>query len=413
MDRAVRLLAEVESIAGHTAAALRVSADAYGFTEQTVEQLTRAVLARLGYGVGFVLPLLAVVAVPAAIGAAVGILSASLFAPGGVKSLEHGVRTWLRDNSDLLNSPITVALIGGLVTTADDVGAGALRIPPALHALLGDEGLGILGVTGTATALLAAGPFGIFAETPVTAKAMASSQVDSPPRGLVERLDRIPDAAASEHGEQIRIDRYSSPGVPDRFDVFIGGTADFSPVTGDEPFDMTSNVAALTPLPAGSYRALELSLAQAGMTSASEVVFTGHSQGATLAMALAASGDYNTVGVLAVGGPFGAVDVPAGIPVIEIEHTDDLVTVLGGARADRDSVVVSREAFGVNAAPTGVPVAAHHLEVYRETAVLAERSGDERLRSAMRVLDAFGEHPGEAATVTSTTYLAERVRGAR
>jgi len=407
LDRAMALAARLESLSATTATALRLSADAYGTVEHSVEQITRAVLARLGYGVGFVLPLLAAVAIPAAVAAAAGILSASLLAPGGPKSLSHGVRAWLRDNSDLLNSPITVALVGGLVTSVDDVAAGALRLPPLLQSLLGDEGLGVLGVSSTATALLAAGPFGIFAESPVTARSTVTGRVDAAPTGLADRIDRIPDAAANEHGEQVRIDRYSSPGAPDRFDVFIGGTADFSPVAGDEPFDMTSNVVAMTPLPAGSYRAVEAALADAGVTSTSEIAFTGYSQGATLAMALAASGDYSTVGVLAVGGPFGAVDVPEGIPVIELEHTDDLVTVLGGARPDRDSVVVSREAFASTAPPPGVPVAAHYLGVYRETAVLAEQSSDERLREAMRVLD---DHGHDGATVTSTMYLAERVR---
>jgi pimeloyl-ACP methyl ester carboxylesterase len=224
------------------------------------------------------------------------------------------------------------------------------------------------------------------------------------PQGFAERLDRLPNPTPGDNA-QIVVEKYSQPGQPDRFEVYVGGTVDFSPRTGSDPFDMTSNISGLAGLPAGSLLAVREALASSGVTASSPVVFTGYSQGGLVASLLASSGDYNTQGVVTIGAPAGQVLLPAGIPAVIIEHTDDLVPALGGTQLNQTAVVAQREAFAGKEVPTGVVVPAHHLEYYRETTVLLDGARSEQVTTAARELDDFSKG---ATAVTSTRYLATR-----
>jgi hypothetical protein len=236
----------------------------------------------------------------------------------------------------------------------------------------------------------------------------------APPSGLAGRIDRIPqrvrDQAGEPTGQHIRIERYATPGGPDRFEVYITGTADFSPRSGSDPFDLTSDVGTIAELPAGAVRAVQQAMAQEGITAESPVQFTGYSQGGLIAVTLAASGDYNTHGVLAVGSPTAHVALGDDFPVIAIEHTDDIVPAMGGMRSGHDAVLVEREAFADRETPSGVAVPSHDRGEYRRTAELADTAMSPQLVAAREALDGF---TSGTTPVSSTTYVAERVRGAR
>jgi len=401
---ATATLDELEREASLVARLLRVSADAYGGAERFARDAMHDLAARVGYSVGFYLPIIALAVAPSAAIALGGVVVLASLRPGGLSGFIGTLGEWFRGNTRALTDPMNVALVKLGVSSADDFGAGLLHIPPGIVQALGDDGLGVLGTSTTAaTAALVGQQFGIFAETPVKATRVSREAGAAPPQTLVDRIDRLPDTGENAHGEQIVIDRIEVAGQPDRFEVYIAGTVDFTSV-GEEAFDMTSNVYAVADLPAGSYRATQLAMEQAGITRHTPVVFTGHSQGGLIAATLAASGDYDVRGVVAIGAPTAHVDVPASIPMIAIEHTDDLVPALSGMRTDNAAILVERRAFAPGAELGDSPLPPHEKSAYRVTAALVDEAHDDQVREAIRSMSYRGE-----ATVTTSSYLAERV----
>ena len=407
ISRALAALTELEGGAGSTARALRVAAEGYGWAERASEAAAQQAAASLGYAAGFFAPLLALLAVPVATNAALPLVVGAMVAPGGLDALRAAAVRWLDDHRGVLMDPVVVDVIRHSVSSVDDVAGGVAHAPPWLVRFLGDAGLGVLGAGSSAAAITLLGSrFGIFAETPVRVTATGATTDRAAPTSLAERVDRIPQPERGAGDEQIVIDRIESPGRPDRFEVYLAGTVDFTPVADGEAFDMTSNMAGVGELPAGSYRAVEQAMADAGVTSSSPVVFTGHSQGGLLATALAASGDYAAAGVVTIGAPAGHIEVPTGIPVIAIEHTDDLVPALAGVRTDHGAILVERRAYEAGESMPDSPLAAHERAPYRETAAMADRASDSRLADAVR---AIGRNTEGAERVTTTSYRADRI----
>ena len=209
---------------------------------------------------GFAFPWLALLFGPTvAASAASGALAYAML-PGDHR---EALLRWLAAQNDVITNPQLVTLVRLGVMSADDFGGGLARVNPQLMSLLGDEGLGLLGLT-TSAGLLAtvASPFGALAETPVRVNRVSTRTVGGPATTFEERARRIP-----QGDTQIRIDRYHSHGQPDRFEVYIGGTKDLSLVATHEPWDMTSNVNALAMGEAGSYRAVEEAMRLAGIVT--------------------------------------------------------------------------------------------------------------------------------------------------
>lgn len=390
-------------MAGATARALvfslGASAEAYGLLERTLQELNQLLAARVAYALGFALPWLTLLLGPTvAASAASGALAYAML-PGDSR---ESLLRWLAEQNDVITSPQVVMLVRLGVMSADDFGGGLARVNPPLVSLLGDEGLGLLGLT-TSAGLLAtvASPFGALAETPVRVDRVSTRTVSKPATTFEERARRIP-----QGDTQIRIDRYHGDGQPDRFEVYIGGTRDLSLVATREPWDMTSNVNALAMGEAGSYRAVEEAMRLAGIEADSPVQFIGHSQGGLVASALAGSGDYNSQGLYTVGGVVSQRLVPEGVPWLAIEHTDDLVPALGGNRTAPDAVLVRRQVFAQEVVPSDSLLPAHELARYRETAALLDHSADGRsgpLREHLNRMAAATE------TVITTRYLARRM----
>jgi pimeloyl-ACP methyl ester carboxylesterase len=238
-------------------------------------------------------------------------------------------------------------------------------------------------------------------ETPVRIAERSAPVAVPRASGYADRAGRIPVGAA-----QVRIDRYRAPGSADRFEVYIGGTRDFSPVAGAEPWDMTSNLDASAGVDAGSVRVVREAMEQAGVTASTPVIVTGYSQGGLIAARLAASGDFDIRGLCTLGAPAGQVPVPPEIPWVAIEHTDDLVPAFGGTWGSAAPVIVRRQVFAGRPVDTSVALPAHRLAAYRETAAAADRSRERRLTEAIARLDGFADG---AATVDSVLYRAERI----
>ena len=273
---------------------------------------------------------------------------------------------------------------------------------------LGDQGLGITGVNTTAGLVaLAAGAFGAMKETPVAVKGSPTTGfVGGRPLGIADRLDRVPGPESATGTARVRIDRFAHEGEEDSFEVYIAGTVSWDVRNSDTPFDLTSNIRGVAELDPGSRKAVELAMADAGITDSSKVVFTGYSQGALIARAVAASGDWNTAGLVTFGGPGGQIELPANVPALVVEHTDDFVPALGGTESSGTAVHVERQVYAGRSFDNEFVVPAHERSNYRDTAALIDTAKSSQLRST---LDEIDRASAGGTLVSSTSYTAERI----
>jgi hypothetical protein len=405
--RGLALLGSAENHARLSAVALHTAIQGYGRAERVAGEVMQNLSARLGYAVGFLSPLLVMMAAPSLAFGVGSVLLRGIRSGDGPAGGIREIGDWLLDNNSLLTNPTTVALVRAAMGSSDDALGGALRLPPSVVTQLGDEGIGLtgLGATAAIVVLLARGA-GMLRETSVTA-VKTSTTATTAPRTLAERAARVPATGATTTGEQIRIDRYRRPGKPDAFEVYIAGTVDFHPTAGEEPWDLTSNINGIAGLPSGSLEAVRAAMEDAGVTESSPVMLTGYSQGGLVASLIAASGEYNVQGLVTLGAPAGLVEIPPDVPVLTVRHTDDLVPALGGYDVNAQALVVERQLFAEMDVPSGVAVPAHQIEYYEQTAALIDSARSAQVRSALDGLDRFAGTT-EAET---TLYRARRTVG--
>lgn len=392
-----RAIDDCDALARGSAAAAR----GYEAADHFADRLGQEVAAQIGYLVGSLAPILLAFFLPGALTLGAAWIGALAALPDSAwATVLSNLTNWFRTHSAALSDPGVVEAVRYSVMSADDAGWGLARAPQWLASLFGDEGMGVLGVDTSAGVLggLAAG-VGLVNETPVRVRVISSRTGIDDAKGVQDRIDRIP-----AEPEQIRIDRYSTPGEPDRFEVYIAGTAELALTGGAEPWDMTSNITAMSGASAGSYRAVEEAMQRAGIQQSSAVTITGYSQGGLIAAQLAASGDFVVDGLITVGAPAGQVAVPHTIPYLAIEHTNDLVPALGGTFVSSDPVIVRRQLFDGTPPPGEKVLPAHELSNYRQTAGLVDRSTNLKISETLTRFQhsRFDE-------VTSTLYRAERV----
>lgn len=329
--------------------------------------------------------------------------------PDGPDGRLGTVRDVMRVHPELITSPEFVRFVSLAATSIDDAVLGGVGVPSWLVALPGldlspDGGV----AAGALTVATLGAMLGMFRETPVAVDRVSTGQLGSSPTGVRERLERIPE------GDQVRIEKYEVAGMPPRYSVYVGPTETFSPFAGGEPFDQTSNTYGVAGLSAGSFRAVELAMADAGIRPGDEVLLTGFSQGGLVATMVAASGDWNVVGLETHGAPAGNIPLPSGISGMAIRNTDDLVPALAGPQLEHDLMQVERRAFreGVEI-PTVEAAPAHQRSGYEGTAAAIDDAESAAVQAQIHALDAFAaeylDRPGGRATVM--TYHATRVDG--
>ncbi|MGL4339269.1 MAG: hypothetical protein ACRCSP_02420 [Rhodoglobus sp.] len=406
LEQARFLLTETESQARAIYFALEAAARGYGFAENVVGHLIHQSAGQFSGLLARFSPLsfVAAVAAVATAGAAGGILLRAGSSGGRGRHSSgagHSATPWKRLSNEIITNPITTGLIRTSTQASGAVVAGSFGIPPALSELLGLDGPAL-----SSTVVMGAGSlFGVLKETPVKLVDSHTQVVTASPSGYADRLSRVPDTSETDRA-QVVIEKYSTPGEPDRFEVYVAGTVTFSPVADKEPWDMTSNMANAVGGGSGSYDSVAAAMERAGIDESSPVQFTGYSQGAGTVAQLAASGDYNTQGLAAFGGPTGQVPIPEGFPTVIVEHTDDLVPALGGEQANNHAVLVERDVFAGREVPADKPVPSHHYEYYRETAQLMDQAQSAQVTEAIKRLDGFAQG---SSTITSTAYQFERV----
>ena len=312
--------------------------------------------------------------------------------------------TWAR----ALSSPGVVRAIELGIGSLDEgvLGAAGVSLPVTL--LVGGAGMGLTSLAGTsrfasrinamvtdpASALAASAGSGTATRASVE---RISSQSVNPPRDLADALARIPDPSVA--GAQVRIEKYGDTHV-----VYIAGTVDASLGAGAEPWDMSSNLAALGGDSGASEDAVRRAMVEAGIRSGDPVVIVGHSQGGILALRVAQSTDVSVTAVLTAGAPVHAMRPPDGVPVVAYEHIDDIVPALGGVVTDAqpDLVYVRDRGVRNDSGPLDTLLPAHRLEAYVETAQRSDGNGDPTVQ---RVRDEFARL---SPTGTSTLWRATR-----
>lgn len=392
-------LAVTEVDARALGAALGLAIDGYGLTQSIVSRFVQDAAGTIASILGFALgraPWLALLAAPVVPGLLAG-FAALAVRHGGAGGAVNAV----------ISDPATVALVRLAVSSADEGMLGLMGAPPPVADALGDPGLGAVALGTVAGGLVTAGGLaGLTRETPVQLVAQKTTSV-APPAGWDDRLGRVP-RAADDGGTQVVIERYSTPGEPDRFGVFVGGTVDFGVGETGEPWDMTSNLGNASGVDAGSVRAVVEAMQLAGIGPGDPVQLTGYSQGGAVAAIIAASGDYDVAGLVTFGGNTGHVRIPETIPTVIVEHSDDIVPATGGVQRNTHAVLVERQALAGADLPQGVPAPAHQLTAYRATAELMDAADSGKLTGAAAALDAFTA----GAAVERTEYHFVRVHDA-
>jgi len=213
----------------------------------------------------------------------------------------------------------------------------------------------------------------------------------SPAMSMAERIARIPTPESP-----IRVETYRLGDGSTHADVFIAGTSQWGVGTGDSPFDLRSNLGLVAGVSAASVIATTQAMRHAGVAPGDSVSFVGHSQGGAVALTLAESGVYSTRSLVTVGSPTGTLPVRGNYPAVVIEHSNDVVPGLGGARLTTQATVIQRDSGH------GFPDihAAHAVDSYRETAAMIDRSSAPEVT---RLLSGWGEGLVGRATVFSAS----------
>ncbi len=325
--------------------------------------------------------------------------------PAVLNSAGSGSSPWLAPLKLRVQSRVSAFAVRLAVMSADEFGTGALGLP--LEADPADQVAGDQGLSTSIAAIRDLGRVdGMLEESPITTTRTSSDIApQAAPTGWADRASRIPDKGTTD---QVRIDTYEMPDGSKSYEVYIGGTRDFGLGPDNQPWDMTSNLVGIEGGRSGSMVAVENAMRESGITSDSPVLITGHSQGGLVAASIAGSGDYTVQGLFTLGAPAAQSTVPAGIPWIALEHSNDIVPALSGTWAHSDPVIVTRDVGPLELLHDPQFFAAHLLPEYEKTAALADASGDPRVDAAAQSFDDF---TAGATPILSETYTSVRETG--
>lgn len=362
----------------------------------------------------------------------------AIAAGGAAMVLAHG-----GDLGDVLSDPDFVTFVANAVDSADELVAGALLVPPGLAVGAGAEirapeaasvVLGAAGLVGAALGgrVLVDGPVRVSRPLPdgradqtagpraVRSDAHPLEGPVTAPRGVADLVDRIP---ATDAGAQIRVERYGEANDPS-WVVYLGGTVDFTTTAGAETNDMTSNLHGIADdSPFDAFRivgadsaavehAARRALVEAGAQPGDPLIPVGYSGGGIAAAALAGDPELNVVAAVNVGGPVASAELRDGVPLLSVEHEEDLVPAIGGSgHPSPDRLTVSRSVLAAGA-EYDEAVPAHQLSRYRETAALIDDSEEQRLVAFRERIAAFtGGSAGEMTRWVATREVSPSTPG--
>lgn len=332
-------------------------------------------------------------------GAALGAWLAWALTPGTSEEKSARLAIWMRENPGLVTTPEFVTVVRCIAGALDDALLPYGPMPDPLRPRPPGSGVELGG-----DAVLAAGSaVGLFMESSVRVSRVSAAGGTAPPAGIADRLRRIPE------GDQVRIERYAAPGRPTRWIVYVDPTETFTPKPTGEPWDLTSNIGGVAGRAAGSFRATEAAMRDAGIRPTDPVAFVGFSQGGLVAGMLAGSGQWNTQGLETFGGPIGNIPLPNDLPGMTVRHTDDFVPALAGPDLPSERLLVEQRAF-TGPIPTDEFAPAHQRESYDRTAADIDATTSPEVRAQLETMRRFAADQAARPGAESETllYRAER-----
>ncbi|MDY2941105.1 MAG: hypothetical protein SOS98_02075 [Varibaculum sp.] len=243
-----------------------------------------------------------------------------------------------------------------------------------------------------------------------------------------EGLDRLSEgigtlegsARAAEFSEQLAREAPAPP----RWIVLLPGTDHFNFSTTSNPADPQTNLREIrgsrSAMGAGVNRVIAEAMRAAGVTdlSAEKVLMVGHSQGAMVAMNLAADPEvpYRIEGVVSAGGPIGRYPVPDGIPVLALRHRQDMMPLFGGTLGERDPRIAVFER-SLAAPESAMLYYSHMSSTYAETAKLAAEyasfASASKVAAALREIESFFPRKGGLLSEPTRVFVYQIVQEVR
>ena len=365
-------LAAAAESARELARALQGAADLYGAAEDRAQDAVRAVLVAVGSAAG-----------DAPLTTAVGVFVAARFAVlAGALAVGwravHGQRL-PRPKDLVLAVPAeqVMALLGSFVrglAPGRQLLGGAPVPGAARHVVAGSAALSLL------VPDLRPGRLRVTARLGATRGPAPRSAAD-----VLRDVGALYPTAGGPPGT-VGVERVERPDGSRAWVVAIPGTQDATgPGWGANPLDMGTNVRLMAGARDDGTELVVRALAQAGVRPGEPVLLAGHSQGGMVAMALAGSAAftarYSVAAVLTAGSPVAAQVVPSSIPVLHLEHRQDLVPALDGAPSvegvNRTTAVRDLQASSdpVDRVAGHDPGSAHRIDTYARTADAVSAAG--------------------------------------
>lgn len=229
------------------------------------------------------------------------------------------------------------------------------------------------GRAGAAKLMQQVGPLAVLGAQNAQVQSVGAWGMRSAPTGIGEIAARVAQTHSTER-PQVTIERYSD-GKRTLLMVYVPGMRSLNPLDQSDPFGVAGSVHELADAKHASCQlAVENALEKAGVRPSDQIVVAGYSQGGMVAAELAASRPDQVVGVVTLGSPIAQVDLPADIPVLAIEHSNDVVPALSGKvnPLTENLVTVAREIPSPHGSDA---LAAHDLQAYERTAQLVDSDG--------------------------------------
>ncbi len=353
---------------------LRTSVEALQFVDEQLANAEELFWTAAGWAAGGLLPL-------AALGAAATLLTnpalAALLLANKDVLLEELQET-LYDQPWLLEALTRMApglLQGGAFSLTSLLPGGPLLLAALTGGAWpsGDYTTSVAGLLALANRFGLLDDVGEFGVDPVGEPRDLTIDPDHPAQSLLVLQNRL-------YSHDARVQVIEVAGDPPSYVVQIPGTQEWGPQRGDNPVDLTTNVALMAGQDAIMEQLVAEAMRDAGIPPGAEVMLTGHSQGGITAMNMAADpgirSEFNVTSVLTAGSPVGRVDVPDGVSVLSVEHVQDVVPMLDGAgNPDRPDWTTVRRDLDVPADQENLG-RAHGADRYAETGGLVDDSDD-------------------------------------
>lgn len=199
------------------------------------------------------------------------------------------------------------------------------------------------------------------------------------------------------------------PGAPARAAKAAG--------VNEVPQDWLTNLQVYSGLPSSVENGVVQALDAAGVGADEPVLFTGHSQGAMIAMSAASDpriqNNYQVDSVVTFGGPVGHMRVPPEVSVLNVEHTGDLVSGLENTPnpIEPNRFTATRDiAASTDPADAGVNSVAqsHDIPAYLRTAELIDGTDSPVLASWRSQSAAVMADDQSSVTSSYFTFRRER-----